>query len=34
LKDGRILILYTSNGRTVINHAIFDESAILKHEKK
>ena len=24
--DGRIHIVYTSHGRTVINHAVFDEA--------
>ena len=32
-KDGRIHVLYTSDRRTVINHASFDESAILNTEK-
>ena len=27
--DGKIHVVYTSEGRTLINHAIFDESAIL-----
>jgi predicted neuraminidase len=29
-KDGRIHIVYTSESRTVINHAVFDEKAILE----
>ncbi len=29
-EDGRIHVIYTSDGRTIINHAAFDESAILK----
>ncbi len=32
-KDGRIHVVYTSESRTVINHAVFDEQAILKGEK-
>jgi predicted neuraminidase len=28
-KDGRIHVVYTSESRTVINHAVFDEQAIL-----
>jgi predicted neuraminidase len=27
-RDGRIHIVYTSDGRTIINHAVFEESAI------
>lgn len=30
-RDGRIHIVYTSEARTVINHIVFDESAILGH---
>jgi predicted neuraminidase len=30
-KDGRIHVVYTSSRRTVINHAVFDEEAILGH---
>lgn len=29
-KDGRIHVMYTSEKRTVINHAVFEESAILQ----
>jgi predicted neuraminidase len=29
--DGKIHVIYTSEGRTVVNHLIFDESAILGH---
>ncbi|MGD9722055.1 MAG: exo-alpha-sialidase [Pirellulales bacterium] len=29
-KDGKIHIVYTTDGRSVINHAVFDESAIMK----
>jgi predicted neuraminidase len=32
-KNGKIHVLYTSESRTVINHAIFDEAAILKSRK-
>lgn len=32
-KDGKIHLIYTSHGRTVINHAVFDESAILSAKK-
>lgn len=32
-KDGRIHVTFTSAGRTVINHAVFEESAILKTPK-
>lgn len=32
-KDGKIHVLYTSESRTVINHAIFDEKAILDSKK-
>jgi predicted neuraminidase len=31
-RDRKVHVLYTSESRTVINHAIFDESAILNHE--
>ena len=31
-RDGKIHVIYTSEQRTVINHAIFDESAILNHK--
>ncbi|MEO2035789.1 MAG: sialidase family protein [Planctomycetaceae bacterium] len=31
--DGKIHLIYTSEGRTVINHLVFDESAILGHTK-
>ena len=30
-QDGKIHVIYTSNRRTVINHAVFEESAILGH---
>ena len=29
-QDGKIHVIYTTQGRTVIMHAVFDESAILK----
>lgn len=32
--DGKIHIVFTSHARTVINHAVFDEAAILKPEFK
>ncbi|MGE5191267.1 MAG: sialidase family protein [Deltaproteobacteria bacterium] len=32
-KDGKIHVVYTSASRTVINHAVFDEQAILKAAK-
>jgi predicted neuraminidase len=32
-KDGKIHVLYTSESRTVINHAVFDENAILGAKK-
>lgn len=32
--DGKIHVIFTSDGRTVINHATFEESAILSHKKK
>jgi predicted neuraminidase len=28
--DGKIHLVYTSDARSVINHAVFDEAAILK----
>ena len=31
-RDGKIHIIYTSEQRTVINHAVFNESAILNHK--
>ena len=31
--DGKIHLVYTSDARSVINHAVFDESAILKSNK-
>ncbi|MBI2825169.1 MAG: exo-alpha-sialidase [Planctomycetia bacterium] len=31
--DGKIHLVYTSQNRTVINHAVFDEEAILKHKR-
>lgn len=31
-RDGKIHVIYTSEKRTVINHAVFDESAILDHK--
>lgn len=31
-RDGKIHVVYTSNGRKNINHAVFDESAILGHK--
>jgi predicted neuraminidase len=33
-RDGKIHVIYTSNHRSVINHAVFDESAILGSAKK
>jgi hypothetical protein len=27
-RDGKVHLVFTSNGRTVINHAVFEESAI------
>jgi predicted neuraminidase len=33
-KDGKIHIVYTTDRRSVINHATFDESAILKPSAK
>ena len=32
--DGKIHVIFTSDERTVINHATFEESAILSHTKK
>jgi len=32
-KDGKIHVLFTSESRTVINHAVFDEQAILDSKK-
>ena len=32
-KDGKIHVIYTSENRSVVNHAVFDESAILRTEK-
>ena len=31
--DGKIHLIYTSSGRTVINHVTFDERAVLGHRK-
>lgn len=31
-KDGKIHLIYTSERRTVVNHVIFDEEAILNHQ--
>lgn len=31
-KDGKIHVIYTSNSRTTIHHAVFEESAILSHK--
>jgi predicted neuraminidase len=31
-KDGKIHIVYTSERRSLVNHAVFDESAILSHK--
>lgn len=31
-KDGKIHVIYTSDQRTTIHHAVFDESAILSHK--
>ena len=31
-QDGKIHVVYTSSRRTVINHAVFDESAIFGAE--
>jgi predicted neuraminidase len=33
-RDGKIHVIYTSDRRSVINHAVFDESAILADGKK
>lgn len=33
-KDGKIHVIYTSESRTVINHAVFEESAILAGPKE
>jgi hypothetical protein len=33
-QDGKIRVIYTSQERTVVNCATFDESAILGHEQK
>ncbi len=33
-KDGKIHVIFTSHDRTVINHAVFDEAAILSHKVK
>jgi predicted neuraminidase len=33
-KDGKIHIVYTSHERTVVNHAVFEEEAILSHAEK
>ncbi len=32
--DGKIHLVYTSDKRSVINHAVFDESAIVNHKAK
>ncbi len=32
-RDGKVHLVYTSDGRSVINHAVFDESAILEHAR-
>ncbi len=32
-KDGKIHVLYTSAGRSVINHAVFDETAIMGSQR-
>ena len=32
-RDGKIHVVYTSDHRSVINHAVFDERAILGHER-
>jgi predicted neuraminidase len=32
-RDGKIHVIYTSHRRTVINHAVFEESAILDYKK-
>ena len=32
-RDGKIHVVYTSNERQDVNHAVFDESAILGHPK-
>ncbi len=31
-RDGKIHLVYTSHGRSVINHAMFDEAAITKRK--
>jgi predicted neuraminidase len=33
-RDGKIHIVYTSQERQVVNHAVFDESAILDHKQQ
>jgi predicted neuraminidase len=33
-RDGKIHVIYTSDRRTVINHAVFEESAILGHKTR
>ncbi len=33
-RDGKIHVIYTSNRRSVINHAVFDEEAILRRPAK
>jgi predicted neuraminidase len=33
-QDGKVHIIFTSHGRTVINHAVFDEEAILRSARK
>ena len=33
-RDGKIHVVYTSEERQVVNHAVFDESAILEHKQE
>jgi predicted neuraminidase len=33
-RDGKIHVIYTSERRSVINHAVFDEAAILDHKPR
>jgi hypothetical protein len=32
-KDGKVHVIYTSESRSVVNHAVFEESAILGQNK-
>jgi hypothetical protein len=33
-RDGSIHLIFTSEGRTVINHAVFDEDAVLNKDAR